>query len=147
LLETQSVWASSRFDGTYADAKAQSAQFLVYKQTAKRTWVTERQDVATLFGNVQTKLRTYGLREYFPPNGLTLADVDEAWNGLLASEADRSRTINAQIRQIKDTLRKSFADLANDFERRLYGISSELAAVEGPLEEQVASGGPSKSNT
>jgi len=33
-------------------------------------------------------------------------------------------------------LRKSFADLANDFERRLYGISSELAAVEGPLEEQ-----------
>lgn len=36
--------------------------------------------------------------------------------------------------RIKDTLRKSFADLANDFERRLYGISSELAAVEGPLD-------------
>jgi hypothetical protein len=48
---------------------------------------------------VQTKLRTYGLREYAPPPGLTLAEVDSAWSSLLASEARRSRTINAQIRQ------------------------------------------------
>jgi hypothetical protein len=38
----------------------------------KRGWVTEKQDVATLFGNVQTKLKTYGLREYVPPLGLAL---------------------------------------------------------------------------
>jgi len=44
-----------------------------YKQTTKRTWVIERQDVTTLFGNVQTKLRTYGLREYVPPKGLALS--------------------------------------------------------------------------
>lgn len=27
-----------------------------------------------------------------------------------------------------------FADLANDFEQRLHSISSELTAIEGPLE-------------
>ncbi|KAH8114728.1 actin cross-linking [Phellopilus nigrolimitatus] len=136
LVETQSVWASAQFDGTYADAKIQAAQFLDYKQTTKREWVVERQDVATLFTNVQTKLRTYCLREYIPPPGLSLSDLDEAWKALLKSEANRSKAINAEIREIKETLRKKFADLANEFERRLYNISSDLASVGGPLEEQ-----------
>lgn len=61
--------------------------------------MTERQDVTTLFGNVQTKLKIYGLREYVPPDGLSLADLDAAWKTLLESEAKRSRAINAQIRQ------------------------------------------------
>jgi hypothetical protein len=72
LTQKQSEWATSAFDGTYADAKSQSLEFTTYKQTTKRAWVAERQDVATLFGNVQTKLRTYGLREYVPPEGLSL---------------------------------------------------------------------------
>ncbi|KAF7298852.1 putative actin cross-linking [Mycena indigotica] len=136
LSEIQTNWAASAFTGTYPDAKHHSNDFNAYKQTTKRTWVVEKQDVATLFGNVQTKLRTYGLREYVPPPELTLAEVDAAWTSLLASEARRSRAINAQIRQIKERLRKSFADLANDFEHRLRTISSALAALEGPLEVQ-----------
>ncbi|KAF8073885.1 actinin-like protein [Lyophyllum atratum] len=136
LSETQDHWLAAAFSGSYADAKQQSADFTTYKQTRKRTWVTERQDVATLFGNVQTKLKTYGLREYVPPPGLALSDLDQAWKGLLASEASRSRAINAQIRQIKESLRKKYADLANDFERRLHALSSELTAIEGTLESQ-----------
>ncbi|KAJ7818503.1 actinin-like protein [Mycena olivaceomarginata] len=139
LSEIQTNWAGSDFTGTYTDAKQQSAEFNAYKHTTKRRWVVEKQDVATLFGNVQTKLRTYGLREYAPPPGLTLAEVDSAWSSLLASEARRSRTINAQIRQIKERLRKSFADLANDFEQRVRVISSALTALEGPLEVQQQS--------
>ena len=73
LRETEEEWASTRFDGTYADAKAHASAFLVYKQKKKRERVVERQDVAALFGNVQTKLKTYRLREYVPPAGLTLA--------------------------------------------------------------------------
>ncbi|KAK7028110.1 alpha-actinin [Paramarasmius palmivorus] len=134
LSEIQEKWLSSTFTGSYTDAKAQSADFTTYKQTTKRTWVTEKQDVATLFGNVQTKLKTYGLREYVPPVGLALSDLDQAWKDLLASEARRSRAINAEIRQIKEALRKKFADLANDFEHRLHLISSELTAIDGPLE-------------
>ncbi|CAA7270705.1 unnamed protein product [Cyclocybe aegerita] len=136
LSSIQSQWASQVFTGTYTDAKEQSAEFTNYKQTTKRTWVIERQDVATLFGNVQTKLKTYGLREYVPPPGLALSDLDVAWELLLKKEAERSRKINAQIRMIKESLRKTFATLANDFEQRLRAISSELAAIEGPLEEQ-----------
>jgi hypothetical protein len=73
LGERQEQWATSLFTGSYADAKGHSARFAEYKQTLKRTWVTEKQDLGTLFGNVQTKLKTYRLREYVPPPGLSLA--------------------------------------------------------------------------
>lgn len=136
LSEVQAEWTASVFAGTYADAKAQSASFHKYKHSTKRSWVTERQDITTLFGNIQTKLRTYGLREYVPSQGLAPSDIDHAWNDLLRSEANWSRSINAQIRQIKETLRKEFADLANDFSQRLHAISLELSNVEGPLKEQ-----------
>ncbi|KDR83148.1 hypothetical protein GALMADRAFT_56855 [Galerina marginata CBS 339.88] len=136
LSSIQAQWSSQLLDGSYADAKEQSAAFTIYKQTTKRSWVTERQDLATLFGNVQTKLKTYALREYVPPVGLSLADLDVAWQRLLEAEAERSRRINAQIRLIKETLRKKFAKLANDFEQKLHEISSELTAIEGPLEGQ-----------
>jgi len=36
--------------------------------------------------------------------------------------------------RIKEKLRKTFADLANDFEQRLRSISSELTTIEGTLE-------------
>ncbi|KAI0789597.1 actinin-like protein [Abortiporus biennis] len=136
VLEIQALWAAIKFTGTYPDAKEHANNFQNYKQTTKRIWVTEKQDVTTLFGNVQTKLKTYGLREYIPPPGLTLADLDAAWSALLASEARRYRAINAQIREIKEALRKKFADFANDFSKRLGAMSSELAGIEGSLEDQ-----------
>jgi len=55
---------------------------------------------------------------------------------LVAAEADRSRKINAEIRSIKETLRKRFAKLAHSFETSLRGFSAELAAIDGPLEMQ-----------
>ena len=73
VLEIQALWAAIKFTGTYVDAKEHASNFQRYKQTTKRQWVTEKQDVSTLFTNVQTKLRTYGLREYVPPPGLSLA--------------------------------------------------------------------------
>lgn len=136
LADIQTQWTETVFTGTYTDAKEKSIDFNNYKNTTKRTWVTERQDVVTLFGNIQTKLKTYGLRDYVPPPGLTLSDLDVAWKELLASEASRSRTINAKIREIKDILQKKFASLANDFQKRLHSVSSELTGVDGPLELQ-----------
>jgi hypothetical protein len=41
--------------------------------------------------------------------------------------------MNTTLR-IKERLRKKFAELANGFEQRLHVISSELAAIDGPLE-------------
>ena len=80
LKETQEKWASVKFTGTYADVKEHAANFATYKQTTKRAWVTEKQDLATLLGNVQTKLKTYKLRPYVPPPGLALSVRNIWWN-------------------------------------------------------------------
>jgi hypothetical protein len=71
--EKTATLASNVFDGTYADAKQQLVEFQAYKNASKRLWVSEKQDLAMLYTNVQTKLRTYGLREYIPPEGVELS--------------------------------------------------------------------------
>lgn len=59
-------WAHATFNGTYKNAKSESSALATYKTSEKRIWVTERQDLITLYSNVQTKLKTYGLRPWVP---------------------------------------------------------------------------------
>jgi hypothetical protein len=94
-----SVWRNATFTGTYADAKRQSNEFMEYKTTTKRTWVAEKHDVDTLLGNIQTKLKTYNLKPYYAPAGLTLQDLDQVWNQLQHEEVSRRKAINKQVRE------------------------------------------------
>ncbi|RUP22568.1 hypothetical protein BC936DRAFT_139078 [Jimgerdemannia flammicorona] len=116
----KSVWERSRFDGSYTDAKRQASEFFSYKNTDKRAWIAEKRDVDTLLGNIQTKLKTYNLAPYTAPLGLTLTV------GFRAGGA------------IKENLRKSFATAANDFQRQLNTISTELASLQGDLDYQLS---------
>lgn len=90
-------WTAATFDGTYIDAKRQSEEFNKYKRIEKRRYVAEKTDLESLLGNIQTKVKTYGLRSYTPPNGLQLSNLDVAWRTLGKAEAQRSKTINAKI--------------------------------------------------
>ena len=92
-----SKWNRASFDGTYADAKHQSEEFTTYKRIEKRRFVAEKTELESLLGNIQTKVKTYGLRMYTPPAGLQLSDLDTAWRSLTKAEAQRSKTINAKI--------------------------------------------------
>ncbi|KAF8946109.1 hypothetical protein BGZ47_001311 [Haplosporangium gracile] len=134
----KSEWESSTFRGDYADAKRQSIEFINYKTSLKRTWVADKRDIDTLLGNIQTKLKTYELKPYYPPHGLTLQDLDHFWTELLASEEKRYRLINAKIRDIKETLRHDFAKQANDFQAKVNSISHELTLLDGDLDLQLA---------
>jgi hypothetical protein len=90
-------WSTSTFTGTYSDAKSQSESFNAYKRSEKRNYVAEKTDLEYLLGNIQTKVKTYGLRAYTPPRGLRLEDLDLAWRELGKAEAVRSKAINAKI--------------------------------------------------
>ena len=50
------------------------------------------------------------------------------------AEAHRSRAINARIRDIKELLRRSFAEVANSFERSLSRITVAIGELDGKLE-------------
>ncbi|POW05985.1 hypothetical protein PSHT_10567 [Puccinia striiformis] len=110
---------------TYPLIKELAADFQSSKQTTKRDWVAQKNEVAGLLGNIVTKLRTYNLRTY-----VLLMDLESFWKELLVTEAKRSRSINASIQEIKEGLRVRFADLANAFEHELHQYALELAALD-----------------
>jgi hypothetical protein len=137
IAKQRSQWEEATFDGTYADARAQSAEFTAWKRKSKRTWVAEKSDLVGLLGNIRTKLATYRLRPYDPPAELSLEALDNAWTGLMKAERQRSQIINETIRDIKNALRKSFADKANDFALALNTLSTSISALEGEVDDQL----------
>lgn len=99
MNETRRSWDAAERPATYPEAMEQKHQFTEYKKTSKRSWVRERQELAQLYSNIQTKLRTYSLRSWEPRDGLRLQDLEASWSELMAGEVARSRAINARIRE------------------------------------------------
>ncbi|KAI1008111.1 Alpha-actinin-like protein 1 [Podosphaera aphanis] len=130
-------WQDSKFVGTYADAKLQATEFSAYKRGKKRNWVAEKSDLATLLGNIKTKMSTYRLRPYDPPAELRLAVLDQEWTNLMKAEMVRGQDINETIRDIKNALRRSFADKANDFALTLNTMQLAISGLEGDVEDQM----------
>jgi Ca2+-binding EF-hand superfamily protein len=137
IQERIEVWKEATFEGTYADAKAQLNQFFDYKRGKKREWVAEKSDLATLLGNIKTKLGTYRLRPYDPPAELSLDALEQRWAELASNEMRRAQLINETIRDIKNALRKSFADKANDFAMALNTMQLALSGLDGDVEDQL----------
>ncbi|KAI6947889.1 alpha-actinin-2, partial [Hortaea werneckii] len=137
IAQQNKAWEVAEFDGTYADAKGQSVRFTQYKAKEKRQWVAEKSDLAGLLGNIKTKLNTYRLRPYEPPADLSLEALDVAWNELMQAEQSRSQVINNTIRDIKNHLRRTFADKANDFALALKTIGVSISGLEGDVEDQL----------
>ncbi|KAI9837451.1 MAG: hypothetical protein M1819_007099 [Sarea resinae] len=130
-------WEEAEFEGTYVDAKNQASEFSVYKRSQKRKWVAEKSELVGLLGNIKTKMSTYRLRAYEPPPELRLEVLDQAWGTLMKAERDRSQLINETIRDIKNALRKSFAEKANNFAEILNTLSIAISGLEGDVEEQL----------
>lgn len=146
-------WEVATFKGTYVDAKEQSNEFSLYKRKQKRKWVAEKSELAALLGNIKTKMSTYRLRPYEPPEDLRLDVLDGEWMRLLMAERHRSQVINETIREwviftifgtrlisysIKNSLRRSFADKANDFALTLNTLSLAISGLEGDVDEQCS---------
>ncbi|KAI9312793.1 actinin-like protein [Dichotomocladium elegans] len=134
----QKHWKTAVLPDSYQDVKQKGLEFVAYKSTQKREWVADRRDLDTLLGNIQTKLKTYNLKPYYPPEGLTLRDLDIIWQDLLKNEAVYYRNINSKMREIKESLRKTYAQAANNFQKQLDKISADLAALDGDLEHQMS---------
>ncbi|KAK7989440.1 hypothetical protein PG989_009755 [Apiospora arundinis] len=130
-------WLQSTFEGTYVDAKRQATEFASYKRGKKREWVAEKSELATLLGNIKTKMATYRLRAYDPPPELRLEVLDGEWANLTKTEMKRGQLINETIRDIKNALRKSFADKANDFALALNTMQVAISGLEGDVEDQL----------
>ena len=104
IRKQRDEWKDATFTGSYADAKEQSLEFAKYKRGDKRKWVAEKSDLATLLGNIKTKMSTYQLRSYEPPENLRLEILDDEWSAMLQAERQRSQIINETIRESVSTI-------------------------------------------
>jgi hypothetical protein len=89
-------------------------------------------------GNIQTKLKTYNLRPYTPPDEYSSEILNHHWAKLLESEGKRKRAVTSYIREVKDKLRKAYADAANGFLSSVNAISDKLTSLQGELESQLS---------
>jgi Ca2+-binding EF-hand superfamily protein len=137
IRQQRQAWHSATFAGTYSDAKQQARDLSQYKRNAKRKWVAEKSELSALLGNIKTKLATYRLRPYNPPEDLRIEVLDNEWAALTTDEQVHSKLINEKIRDIKNALRKSFADKANDFALTLNTLSLAISGLEGDVEDQL----------
>ena len=137
IVEQRQAWEKAKFDGTYIDAKNQGSSFMEYKRAQKRQWIAEKSDLVNLLGNIKTKLNTYRLRSYEPPKELSLEALDQAWAILMRAEQERSKVINNTIRDVKNSLRKAFADKANDFALTLNTLATSLSGLDGDVQDQL----------
>lgn len=99
IAEQKKQWEEAVFDGSYADAKEKAAEFSRYKKGKKREWVAEKADLVGLLGNIKTKLATYRLHPYDPPEELSIGTLDIVWQKLTEAERARSQVINETIRE------------------------------------------------
>ncbi|KAI9209821.1 calponin domain-containing protein [Polychytrium aggregatum] len=136
----QRQWSSQTFSN-YPDAKRLLQDFETYKVSLKREWIVEKSFLDSLFGNIQTKLKTYNIKPYTPPAGLLVQDLDSYWEQHIAIEAQRKRTLNAFIKEIKESLTQRYAEAANGFEEKLSSVAFSLANLEGSLEVSIGLSG------
>ncbi|KAH7354219.1 alpha-actinin-3 [Plectosphaerella cucumerina] len=137
IRQKKEEWQAATFQGSYADAKAQATEFASHKRGKKRDWVGEKSELATLLGNIKTKLGTYRLRPYEPPAELSLETMELEWSNLAKAEMTRAQLINETIRDIKNGLRRSFADKANDFALALNTMQLAISGLDGDVEDQL----------
>jgi hypothetical protein len=146
ISDKSTQFANSPDLSTYPEVKSALRDFREYRRTKRRQMVQEKDDLATLFTSIQTKLRFQKLPAYEPPAGLLPSDTEEHLGQLSIHETNRRRQLNTNMTTIKTSLEKGFADLANNFYNNIQQIKhaaledfgSDLQAAKAKLDGLLA---------
>eukprot|EP01098_Paradermamoeba_levis_P011623 TRINITY_DN4_c0_g1_i1.p1 TRINITY_DN4_c0_g1~~TRINITY_DN4_c0_g1_i1.p1 ORF type:complete len:627 (-),score=273.46 TRINITY_DN4_c0_g1_i1:116-1996(-) len=129
---------SSPVGDDYHTLKHNIGSLADFKKTKRREMITEQADLATLFGNIQAKLKAMNRPAYVPPHGLAVPDVETLMESLASALKDRRSVLNSTLRQVLDRLRQDFATPANSFFDHLKALKEALALPPaGELEAQL----------
>jgi len=121
-----------------------SAQELIkrhkdYKVTDKPKWNETKLDNETMHTNIQVRLRSNKRKNWTAPQGITVEEVDNAWEQLGEAEKNRGKALRDHLNKQKDVLRKRFADQASDFYEFVTSMKRDIADAgsQGEPQEQL----------
>jgi hypothetical protein len=118
-------FAQAKDVDTYGEVKKSMTDFRDYRKTKRRQMVQEKDDLATLFSSIQTKLRFQKLPPFEPAAGLMPADTEKHLTHLGTVETTRRRQINSNMQAVKAKLEKNFGDAANHFYNEIQNFKHE----------------------
>lgn len=109
-----------------------------YKVSEKPKYNESRLDNETLHNNIQTRLKANKRKLWQAPSGLTVEDVDAAWERLGVAENERGKALRDHLLKQKDRLRKDFGDKANEFYAFVTNLKNEVTKEgSGDLQDQL----------
>lgn len=108
-----------------------------FKSKQKKQMVTEKNDLVTLYSNIQTKARTFGFKEYTAPKELSVEQVNNYWLEMLLKERSYLELIRSRAREIKQKAQDDFSLSSMKFADCLKDILNRFANLSGPLDDQL----------
>ncbi|GAA5901572.1 uncharacterized protein JCM6883_000260 [Sporobolomyces salmoneus] len=100
-----------------------------YYTTTRRTWKREKLELEGLLGRIREKLRTYGLRDYTPPEGLRLGDLGSKWEELERGEKRQVGGLRREVERLRNEARERVERTIREVEGRLKEVEKEVAEM------------------
>jgi Ca2+-binding EF-hand superfamily protein len=129
--------ASSPVPSTYDDAISSIADFRNYRKGQRREFISEKDDLATLFSQINLKLRGAGLPLYVAPHGLSVSDTADHLDDLSQVEATRRTSLNNTLRDMQEQAQRNFADLADALAAKCAQFKERISNIDGDLQSQL----------
>ncbi|SCV68106.1 BQ2448_227 [Microbotryum intermedium] len=122
---------------TFAQLKAERISLEDFRRTQLQAWVTERVDLATLLINIQTKLKTYGLRVYQPTEEYSSEYIASCLNSARSAESALEQLICGEIKRLQDEALAHAVYITEDLNRKISVVHLRLSGLSGPLDSQL----------
>jgi Ca2+-binding EF-hand superfamily protein len=114
------------FDRSSDTVIQQVNEFQVYRKTEKKPKRSEKFDLETIYATLITKLRVNRRPAWTPPEGLTIEDVNNAWNGLMADEKARAALLHDE-----------YVEKVKQFFSYIDQQKARVVAVNGTTQQQL----------
>jgi len=133
-------WNAIEPADNYAAIRGQVGEVKGYRKNDIRAFIKEQGDLATLFGQINSKLRGMKRPVYVAPQGLDPHSLENYVVAASQAEKNLRSKLNTAMRECLIALRKAFAEPANALEAKINEYRNFVIdeSSEAPLEEQVA---------
>ncbi|VDL87612.1 unnamed protein product, partial [Nippostrongylus brasiliensis] len=130
IYETIKILENRRFPNSLHGMREELGKFNQFRTTEKPPKYKEKGELEALFFTIQTKRKAMGRKQYAPPQGLFMYDVESAWEKLDRAENDRQVAIIAELQR-----QERLEQLAQRFHKKANLRESWLRNVQAVLEE------------
>ncbi|KAJ1373630.1 hypothetical protein KIN20_036093 [Parelaphostrongylus tenuis] len=130
IYETIKQLESRRFPNSLHGMREELGKFNQFRTIEKPPKYKEKGELEALFFTIQTKRKAMGRKQYAPPQGLFMHDIESAWEKLDRAENDRQLAIIAEL-QRQERLEQE----AQRFHKKANLRESWIRNVQAVLEE------------